>query len=160
MEMSEYNKFDADDIGCIPSLDRMNSCLGPANTTSLVWALEKGDVQTFAEQLMELDSTQINEELIDRQHSTILHLVVESGRIDFMHELMRRRDINPNHLHTNLKKFPIHVAAEQGDNDMISILLDCGADVNARTESGDTPLHVLGRYPKRNTKPTIVSLAH
>ena len=142
--MSDLTKFNASDVGCIPSLDRMNSCLGPATASSLLWALEKDNLQLFSEQLMDLDLQQINEELLDYGHSTILHLVAKSGKVDFMQELMARRDVNPNLPHRNEKMFPLHIAAEKGDFDMIKLLLNCGSDVNARTEHGDTILHVLG----------------
>ena len=74
-----------------------------------------------------------------------MHLVTESRKVEFMRELMTRRDVSPNTPHKVLKKFPIHVAAESGDLEMIRLLLKCGADVNARMENGNTPLHVLGR---------------
>ena len=67
-----------------------------------------------------------------------------SGKVEFMHELMRRRDVNPNHPHKVLKKFPIHMVAEQGNDETLGLLLDCGADVNAKMENGDTALHILG----------------
>ncbi|NIN34750.1 MAG: ankyrin repeat domain-containing protein, partial [Gammaproteobacteria bacterium] len=35
---------------------------------------------------------------------------------------------------------PIHVAAAWGDCEAISILVDAGADINARGERGFTPL--------------------
>ena len=70
--MTEYTKFETDEVGCIPTLDRMNSCLGPASPTALVWALEKGNLQLFSELLLVLDAAQINEELVDHNHSTIL----------------------------------------------------------------------------------------
>ena len=146
--MSEVNKFDASEVGCIPSLERMNSCLGPVTTSSLIWALDKDNIQLFSEQLMDLDGEQLNEELTDYQSSTILHIVAMSGKIEFMRELMTRRDINPNMPHKILKKFPLHVAAEKGDSEMIDLLLNCGSDVNARMENGDTPLHVLGMIVK------------
>ena len=143
--MSELTKFNASEVGCIPSLDRMNSCLVPATTSSLLWALEKDNIQLFREQLMDLDLQQINEELLDYGHSTIVHLVAKSGKVDFMHELMARREVNPNIPHRNEKRFPLHMAAEKGDFDMIKLLLKCGSDVNARMENGETILHVLGK---------------
>ena len=142
--MTALGKFDASDVGCIPSFERMNSCLGPATTSSLLWALENNDLQLFSEQLMELDLQQINEEMLDHGSSTVLHLVAQSGKIEFMREMMTRRDVNPNTPHSVQKRFPVHVAAEKGDVDMIQLLLKCGADVNARMENGDTVLHVLG----------------
>ena len=143
--MTEYNKFEIDEVGCIPTLDRMNSCLGPASPTALVWALEKGNLQLFSELLLDLDAVQINEELADHSHSTILHLATLSGKVDFVRELLRRREVNPNYSHRIQKRFPIHVAAEQGNNEIISLLLDCGADINSKMENGDTALHVLGK---------------
>ena len=93
---------------------------------------------------MDLDLEQINEEVGDANF-TILHLVAQSGKVNFMQELMTRRDVNPNTPHKTLKKYPIHFAAEKGDADMIGFLLKCGADVNARMENGDTILHILGK---------------
>ena len=143
--MSDLNKFNASEVGCIPSLDRMNSCLGPATTSSLLWAFEKDNIQLFSEQLNDLDLEQIYEELLDYGHSNILHLVAKSGKVDFMRELMARRDVNPNSPHRNEKRFPIHMAAEKGNFKMIELLLNCKADVNSRMENGDTILHVLGK---------------
>ena len=142
--MSDLKKFDASEMGCIPTFDRMNSCLGPATTSSLLWALEKDNLQLFSEQLMDLDLEQIHEEVGDANF-TILHLVAQSGKVNFMQELMTRRDVNPNTPHKTLKKYPLHFAAEKGDADMIGFLLKCGADVNARMENGDTILHILGK---------------
>jgi ankyrin repeat protein len=36
---------------------------------------------------------------------------------------------------------PLHVAAAEGHTELISLLLDRGADINARDHSGYTPLH-------------------
>ena len=87
--MSDLKKFDASDLGCIPSFDRMNSCLGPATTSSLLWALEKDNLQLFSEQLMDLELEQIYEEL-GEANFTILHLVAQSGKVNFMQEPIQR----------------------------------------------------------------------
>ncbi len=40
----------------------------------------------------------------------------------------------------DFNKTPLHSAAYYGDLEMVQILLDCRADVNARAERGSTPL--------------------
>ena len=154
--MTELNKFKETEAGCIPSLDRMNSCLGPATTSSLAWALKTDNIQLFSEQLMDLDTDQVNEELVDHDSSTILHLVTASGKIEFMRELMTRRDVNLNTPHRRLKNLPLHIAAEKGDIEMIELLLNYGSNVNAQMENGDTPLHVLGNMKMNLKKHTLL----
>ena len=36
---------------------------------------------------------------------------------------------------------PLHKAARQGDAEAIVVLIDAGANPNAKDDSGDTPLH-------------------
>ena len=39
------------------------------------------------------------------------------------------------------KKFPLHLAAENAEVEMLRALLSNGADVNAKMENGSTALH-------------------
>ncbi|MXY97807.1 MAG: hypothetical protein F4Z29_08675, partial [Gemmatimonadetes bacterium] len=39
---------------------------------------------------------------------------------------------------------PLHAAVQHGQEKTVRILLDCGADANARADSGQTPLHLCG----------------
>ena len=89
----------------------MNSCLGPIST-ELVTAIEEDNLHLFSDIISER-GFDANEEFADYSYSTILHLAVKSGKTDFVRELLRLRSVNPNHAHKVLKRFPIHVAAEQ-----------------------------------------------
>ena len=40
---------------------------------------------------------------------------------------------------------PLHAAAQHGREETVRILLDCGADANARADSGQTPLHLSAK---------------
>ena len=50
---------------------------------------------------------------------------------------------------------PLHYAAWRGHNEMISLLVSRGADINAITDRGHTPLHLAVR---RNYKETVALL--
>lgn len=39
---------------------------------------------------------------------------------------------------------PLHAAVQHGQNETVRMLLGCGADANARADSGQTPLHLCG----------------
>ena len=39
---------------------------------------------------------------------------------------------------------PLHAAVQHGRNETVRMLLGCGADANARADSGQTPLHLCG----------------
>ena len=44
------------------------------------------------------------------------------------------------------RKFPLHSASENGHLPIVGLLLAKGADVNVRTENGDTPLHLAALH--------------
>ena len=81
-------------------------------------------------------------ELPDYNFSTPLYVSIESGKLDFTKELLRDGRVDVNRSHKRLKKYPIHLASELGRQDIVELLVNAGADVNAKMENGSTALHV------------------
>lgn len=70
-----------------------------------------------------------------------LYIAVYSGNHQLAIQLLKKQ-ANPNTLH-GLRKIPlVQIAIYQGDLEMMKILLDYGADPNARDVKGNTALHV------------------
>ena len=76
----------------------------------------------------------------------MLYIAVEEEKTDYIRELLRRRDVNPNLPNKVLRKFPLHVAVENGNVEVTKMLLNCGGDVNAKMENGNTALHLAAFY--------------
>ena len=74
---------------------------------------------------------------------TILQLSVESEKYDFVKELLRHPSCDPNIPNKVIKKCPLHTAVEKGNVPLTRLMLDCGADVNAKMENGNTALHIV-----------------
>jgi ankyrin repeat protein len=67
-------------------------------------------------------------------HQAAVNTLVEVARILLVYaEVNARNDCGST---------PLHLAAEEGELDVVSLLLDCGADVHVRDNSGNTPLHI------------------
>ena len=58
---------------------------------------------------------------------------------------------------SSLGNTPLHVAAIQGDDIVVRILLDSGADVNAAGEHGYTPLHEAIEQGKYHTAMMLIA---
>jgi hypothetical protein len=46
-------------------------------------------------------------------------------------------------------EMPLHLAAERGYKDIAEVLLDNGAEINAKNLLGRTPLHIAARYGQK-----------
>jgi len=127
---------------------RMNSCISAPQDEILV-ALHDGNLQLFVDKLYE-DDLNINHEYAEHEGgSTLLYLCVSAGKVDFVKEILRRRDVDPNQPHQMLKKNPLHVAVENGNLELVNCLLPV-ADVNAKTGNGSTALHLAALLSKAN----------
>ncbi len=122
-------------------LTKMNSCFGDGFEQEILLAFDEDSLHNFCD-LLCADEFDINTDFASRNSSTLLHLAVSSGRVEYVREILRRRDVNPNTPHVVLKKFPLHVAVENGQEEIVDLLLSCGASCNAMMENGSTPLHL------------------
>ncbi|PNH36826.1 hypothetical protein VD0004_g9937 [Verticillium dahliae] len=74
------------------------------------------------------------------EHDTIVD-EASKGDTDLLRSLIQKDNCDVNSPNPFNGSRPIHSAASGGTGDHVRILLDAGADVNARNNSGRTPLH-------------------
>ena len=77
---------------------------------------------------------------IDANNLTVLHFAVQMSKpktLLYLCKLMSPQGMN---IPDIFGRTPLHQAAAKGDIEIILILIEYGADVNARTISGETPL--------------------
>jgi ankyrin repeat protein len=118
-----------------------SSCFGDPST-ELAAALHENNLRLFCD-ILAGEDIDVNAEMPHHGFSSILHMAVLAGKTAFVTEILRHREANPNQPHRTEKRYPIHVAAETAQVDIMELLVRCGADVNAKMENGSTALHVL-----------------
>jgi len=135
---------DKDAIGCIP-LERMNSVLTAATPYNLAEAVKEDNLRLFVSLLRDVDANDLDSNIVHQNHMTLMQVLAKSGKTEFLRQLLNRHNasVGINVPHQVLQKFPIHFAAEEGHHEMVRLLLESGADVNARMGDGTTPLHLL-----------------
>ena len=89
---------------------RMNSCI-KAPQEEILDALNDENLRLFIDILTEEDLN-VNHEYAEQEGSTLLFICVSAGKVDFVKEILRRRDVDPNQPHQMLKKTPLHVAGK------------------------------------------------
>ncbi|XP_044764518.1 putative ankyrin repeat protein RF_0381 [Coccinella septempunctata] len=77
--------------------------------------------------------------------NTALHVAVRTRLRDVVEYIISRNELDIN-MRTNGKWTALHEATKTGRLDIIKTLLDNGADVGAKDESGQTPLHWAVRF--------------
>ncbi|EHK20728.1 uncharacterized protein TRIVIDRAFT_153975, partial [Trichoderma virens Gv29-8] len=75
----------------------------------------------------------------DSQKKAPLYLAVEFGHRDFVQQLLKLPQVEVN-ARGYRDLTPLQVACKKGNDDIIEILLDAGADMEARSDDGRTPL--------------------
>jgi len=78
---------------------------------------------------------------LDLDGETPLHIAARNNDLETLRYLMSA-EADPN-IPNNFGKFPLHLAVENNLVDVVSVLVRCGVDVEARDQvSGKTPLHL------------------
>ena len=80
---------------------RMDSCLSEPSAGLLAESLDADDLRGFVEVLNretpgDSPPLDVNEELPERESSTVLHLAVAAGKRDFAVALLKHKEANPN----------------------------------------------------------------
>jgi len=119
---------------------RMDSCVADPHQELLVVFKER-NLRVFVD-LLGSDGVDVNLAYPLESHKTMLQLAVEAPAMAFVQELLRHPRVDPNLPDQVRRKFPLHSASEQGQVEMVRLLLAKGADPNVRAENGDTPLHL------------------
>uniref|UniRef100_A0A0D2YHQ0 F-box domain-containing protein n=1 Tax=Fusarium oxysporum (strain Fo5176) TaxID=660025 RepID=A0A0D2YHQ0_FUSOF len=79
--------------------------------------------------------------------ASLFHAAAASGSPTLI-KLLLQHGANPNIAPDG--RFPLTVAAEYGNVEMVKVLLECGVDIDAQYEGDDTPLHMAmkGNHPE------------
>ncbi|PAA54585.1 hypothetical protein BOX15_Mlig005281g1, partial [Macrostomum lignano] len=119
-----------------------NQTGGPLEQTSLHYACQRS--QSALPAVLTLIKVTKNGRLVtDKPGNIPLYYAVDSGNALVMKELLDRdTDVQVRWRHGASGNTALHVAAGKRDLEMVKILCDSGADINAQNNAGQTPLHI------------------
>jgi hypothetical protein len=96
-------------------------------------------------------------EALGKDGLTPLMLAMEKGGRAMALAIIGAEGSNPN-THDDKYRYPLHMAAQEGEMDIIKALVERGADVNVRTrDTEDTPLHLAIAQGRRGVAEYLVS---
>ncbi|KAH6997204.1 hypothetical protein EDB80DRAFT_814338 [Ilyonectria destructans] len=108
----------------------------------------------------------IGPECNDGGHSSLLHFACHFGLYHLVkHLVMKRkvftrvglnRDFNSS-TWGSLQQTPLHLACKVGDERIVKLLLECGADLRLEDRAGETALHCAVSYRQRHIFDLLVS---
>lgn len=74
-----------------------------------------------------------------------LHKAVAENNVWQVRALLEKR-VNPNLVEDEALITPLHIAAQNNAIDIATLLILAGANINAETEEGETPLNIAHNY--------------
>ena len=83
----------------------------------------------------------------DNTGATCLTLAADFGHTETVRYLVGLTDVEVNH-EGNEAFTALHFAVQEGHHDVVEVLIDAGADIDAKINGGRTPLHVACLYRK------------
>ncbi|XP_071494341.1 E3 ubiquitin-protein ligase mind-bomb-like [Diadema antillarum] len=88
---------------------------------------------------------------------TPLHLAVVNNHIDIARQLLEHASGSVNVAENGGKATPLHFATHLGYSEIIEMLVDHGADVNAKDKDADTALHVAVKRRRSSRREAVRS---
>lgn len=96
------------------------------------------------EKVKELLNQQIDVNFIDQEKNSCLHLAIECGAVEIVSLLLEQPKINLKA--RNIKgNTPTHIAAENGNLDILKLLIDKDVNIEAENNNECTPLHLAAK---------------
>ncbi|KAF4810450.1 Ankyrin-3 [Colletotrichum tropicale] len=111
-----------------------------SGSTPLIWAVRKGALGCV-QSLWKIS----NKRLRDNQGRTALHLAALNGMADVVEWLITKGGADKE-ARDLMKYRPLHWAASNGHKKIVDLLINKGAEKDAKTPSGFTPLHCAAEY--------------
>ena len=115
-------------------------------------SIERNDIKDFER----LVAAYINHPLGATVLPEALRVAVNHQSVEMV-ELLLKRGVNPNLPSTAVKYTPLMQAASSADIELVKLLLDAGAELNARDEQGRTALDEAERYTHSSEKSRAVA---
>jgi len=114
--------------------------------------IERNDIKDFER----LVAAYVNHPLGATVLPEALRVAVINSRVEMV-KLLLTRGVNPNLLSTATKYTPLMQAASSADLELVKLLLDAGAELNAQDQTGHTALDEAEMYTRSSEKSRAVA---
>ncbi|XP_054762967.2 transient receptor potential cation channel subfamily A member 1-like [Lytechinus pictus] len=122
--------------------NKLGRVTSPILMSNLVDAVRRGDMENMKNLLTENSSFNLNK--LDKSNLALLHYASIQDR-DFIARELLRRGADVDVLDLDIKATPLHAAARMNSVNVAHVLLARCADVDRKTSTGLTPLHISAR---------------